>query len=69
MHYTDNPAADAAERDYDFEKWLEHRPICDICGEPVTDDHYFTDGVVDVCCPNCWGKYCMDNFIVDIEEK
>lgn len=68
MHYTDDPAADAAERDYDFEKWLEHRPICDICGEPVTDDHYYSDGCVSVCCPDCWGQYVFDNFVVDIEE-
>lgn len=38
MHYTDDPAADAAERDYDFEKWLKGRPICDVCGEPIRSD-------------------------------
>ena len=69
MHYTDDPAADAAERDYDFEKWLKGRPICDVCGEPVTEDHYYSDGCIDVCCPGCWGQYCIDNFLVDIREE
>ena len=68
MHYTDDPIRDAENYQADQEEWLKSRPICDVCGEPVQEDHYFSDGVIDVCCPNCWGQYCIDNFLIDIEE-
>lgn len=52
MHYTDDPAADAAERDYDFEEWLKRRPICDECGEPIRSDNFYEfDGVL--FCEDC----------------
>jgi len=52
MHYTDDPAADAAERDYDFEKWLKGRPICDECGEHIQSENlYELDGLL--FCESC----------------
>ena len=65
---TDDPVRDSSARDAEHERWLETRPICDMCGGPVQDDHYYTDGCIDVCCPDCWGQYCIDNFLVDIRE-
>lgn len=69
MHYTDDPIRDAENYQLDQEAWLEKRPICDVCGEPVQEDHFYTDGCIDVCCPGCWEQYCIDNFLVDIKEE
>lgn len=67
MHYTDDPAADAAERDYDFEEWLKSRPICDWCGEHIVDDRYFKDGD-GIFCGDCWFTHSNDVYMVLIEE-
>lgn len=39
-------------------RWLRSRPICDMCGEPIQDDHYYEeDGPV---CPRCYEKVIED---------
>lgn len=35
---TDDPVRDAAMRDYEFERWLEKRPVCACCGEHIQDE-------------------------------
>lgn len=35
---TADPIRDAAERDAEFEEWLQTRPVCMWCGEPIQDD-------------------------------
>lgn len=69
FRYTDNPVRDAEATASDFQQWLDTRPVCKICEKPVQEDHYFTDGCIEVCCPGCWGQYCLDNFLVDIKEE
>lgn len=49
---TDNPIADFLRHDQKMTKWLEGLPKCDICGEPIQDDHaYLING--DVVCRDC----------------
>lgn len=52
LHYTDDPVADYDAYDAECQAWLESRPVCDICGNPIQQDHYFT-----ICgktiCPDC----------------
>lgn len=67
--YIGDPFLAFLDREDKHEKWLATRPICDMCGEPVQDDHYYTDGCIDVCCPDCWGQYVKDNFLKDIREE
>ena len=51
----------ADERDRDFERWLERRPVCVCCGEHIQDDEcYKVDG--DLIC-----KDCMDDMRVYTE--
>ena len=35
---TADPIRDAAEHDAEFEDWLQTRPVCMWCGEPIQDD-------------------------------
>jgi formylmethanofuran dehydrogenase subunit E len=35
---TADPIRDAAEHDTEFEEWLQTRPVCMWCGEPIQDD-------------------------------
>lgn len=62
----------AAERDFavresDYFNWIEKRPVCDGCGEHITDDIYFE--VDDDClCEACFEEYVDANFKHFIEE-
>ncbi len=55
MSYTDDPAADFARRDEEDAEWLESRPVCDFCGEAITDDYYYEIGEDIIC------KACLDD--------
>lgn len=35
---------------------MSERPLCDYCGEPVHDDHYYEING-DVICPDCMEEY------------
>ena len=43
-------AVDRREREQ--EKWLEARPVCDVCEEHIQEDHCFNIGGTRIC-PNC----------------
>lgn len=45
------------------EQWLEKRPVCFYCGEPVQEDHYF-DINDEVVCQDCLDAH----FRKDIDE-
>lgn len=62
MRYTDNPLADFEAWDAERAKWLERRPKCADCGEPIQDDHYYQINGGPVC------QYCLDNYRVEINE-
>lgn len=34
------------------ERWLAKLPVCDICDEPIQDDHYYLINGDNIC-PNC----------------
>ena len=56
MIYTDDPVRDFEEHDREEQEWLERRPICDICGEHIQDEHfYIIEG--DYICPECLEGY------------
>ena len=41
MFYTDNPIADFGRYDREQAEQLEQLPVCDHCGEPIQDEHYY----------------------------
>ena len=49
MFYSDDPIRDFARHDREQAKWLEKLPKCDICGEPIQDNHYYLIGSDKVC--------------------
>ena len=57
MRWTDDPIADFDQWDREQNEWLEKRPICADCDEPIQDDHYF-DINGEAICPDCMeGNY------------
>ena len=52
MYRTDDPIADFNRHDYEQERWLESRPTCSECGEPIiTETAYrFNDELI---CEDC----------------
>ena len=38
---TDDPHKDFDRWDRQREEWLESRPVCDGCFNPIQDDHYY----------------------------
>lgn len=51
MYYTDDPIADFDRYDRDQQKWLDSRPRCYYCEEPIlTDACYVVNG----------HRYCLD---------
>ena len=41
MFYTDDPVADFEAYDRQQEEQLERLPVCEICGEPIQDEHLY----------------------------
>ena len=37
-YYSGNPLADANRKDRDDQKWLDSRPKCYACGDPIQED-------------------------------
>ncbi len=51
MYYSDDPLEDFDRYDREQQRWLDSRPRCYYCGDPIqTDACYCVDG----------HKYCMD---------
>lgn len=38
---TDDPLMDFERHDREQSKWLERCPVCEICGEPIQDEHLY----------------------------
>ena len=53
------------EHDAEEERWLEKRPKCDCCGEPITDDSFYDINGEYLCeeCMNNRYLVCTDNYI------
>ena len=47
------------------ERWLEKRPKCDCCGEPIYEDTFYDIGGEYLCseCMNNRYLVCTDNYI------
>ncbi len=66
--YSSDPVRDFEEHDREAEKWLNSRPICDMCGHHIQEDYYF-DADGDTLCERCFNEYFVrDNFLKYIEE-
>ena len=62
MPYSDDPVADFARHDREQAKWLKRLPVCERCGEPIQDDHFYLINGDNVC-PDC----LEDQFRKEIE--
>ena len=52
MYRTDDPLRDFDRYEREQAEWLESRPVCADCGNPVQDEHYYLiEG--EVICPDC----------------
>lgn len=67
MLITDDPIRDFEEHDAEQEEWLNSRPVCDMCGRHIQEDHYY-DADGDILCDECISEYVRDNFLRYIEE-
>ena len=56
MFYTNDPIADFQAYDREQAEWLASRPMCDLCGERIQDDHYYMLPNKNVC-PNCLDRF------------
>lgn len=62
MIITDNPERDYLQYEREEQKWLEKRPVCNQCGEPIQSYYtYEIDGYL-----FCEG--CMEQFKNETEE-
>ena len=59
---TDNPVKDFDRYDRDRERKLAERPHCDICDQPIQDDHFYLINGDNVC-PVC----LEDHFRKDVD--
>lgn len=60
MHYSDDPVRDAELHMEEQQAWLDSRPKCEYCGEPIQDDEaYEIEGVL--VCENCVMDFVRDN--------
>ena len=63
MHYSDNPHIDFLRREADQERWLENRPRCDVCGEPIQDEYKYPVNGQIMC------QDCAHGWVESIREK
>lgn len=61
MFRTDNPIRDFEMHEAYQAEILKKQPVCEVCGEPITDDYYYK---IDDCvvCSDCLKDYCNENF-------
>lgn len=55
MFYSDNPLMDFEHHDREQAKRLAELPKCDICDQPIQDDHYYLINGDNVC------SECLEN--------
>lgn len=49
MIWTDDPVMDAANYEAERERKMQELPICDFCGEHITDDSYHEIRGLNIC--------------------
>lgn len=59
MYRTDDPIADFMRRDAEQQEWLDKRPVCGFCKEPIQEERaFFYAGEW-----FCTNEYCEKDFI------
>ena len=56
---------DLQKREREQEAWLNSRPVCDVCGEPIQDE-YFYKPEDEIMCESCFRDYvrkCVMQYI------
>lgn len=56
-----DPITDFARNDADFERWLESRPKCTICGNHIQEESCYVIAGKFIC------EKCMEKFRVNID--
>lgn len=54
--WTDDPIADFNRHCDEQEEWLESRPMCEYCEEPIQDDYYYEIGGECIC------EHCLNGY-------
>ena len=57
-----DPVADAARYDDECAGWEAKTPVCDICGEHITDDYFYKIGDT-VFHLDCAERYSVERFV------
>lgn len=55
-----------AQREREQERWLNSRPVCGVCGEPIQDD-YFYKPEDEIMCEACFNDYVSKYVVHEIE--
>lgn len=74
MCRTADPIADFMRRDAEQQKWLDKRPVCDGCGEPIQEqqafyyaDEWFCMECEEECKESVW-EDIRSEYLVQVEE-
>lgn len=57
-----DPLADFHRHEDECEDWESKTPICDICGEHITDEYYYRIGDITFHL-ECAERYTVDSFV------
>ena len=57
-----DPLADVGRREDEEAAFEALCPVCDICGEPITDDYYYTVGGITFH-EDCAEKHSVEDFV------
>lgn len=60
---------DHDQHEREKEEWLQSRPVCDLCDEPIQDDVYYEPEPGTCYCAECFGDYVRDNILRYIPEE
>ena len=60
-----------AEQDFikherEQEAWLNSRPVCDVCGEPIQDDVFYKPET-EIMCESCFHDYVREYIMHNID--
>ena len=63
MMWSDDPERDLFRYEREQDRKLTRRPICDICGEHITDEHFYMIDGKKIC------QECLDdNYLAFVED-
>ena len=59
---SDDPIADFDRKDAEDYAYEQKCPVCDICGEHITDDYYYTIGGITFHL-DCADRHSVENYV------